>query len=199
MPDRNTVPGRRFPAPLNYRCRLLTIVNAFLDPADPTHARAQRLADRLYHDSNRLVQTIDYVVWNGLVSQLTDCVFYGSPAYLQETRNTLTNGSPELHRAYLRYDFRDQISEAEREWHTQSHDLARWLLAFPFSDREGGIAEYARRNETIKQFAARSTAPRTLGKSHSTACYCGQHPQSFGASIPSTETPAEGPCLRAGG
>jgi hypothetical protein len=166
MPDRNATPGRRSPAPLNYRRRLLAIVNAFLEPADPTHARADRLVDRLYHDPRRRLQfgqTVNELIWGDLISQLTDFVFYEQPGYLQETRNTLLHGSSELHRAYLCYDFRDQFSGVEREWRDRASTLAQWLQSSQFTDPDALLAEYERQTTPIKELSARSPLPKNLG------------------------------------
>lgn len=161
--------------PLNYRRRLLTILNAFLDPADASHARARHLVSRLYHDPRRRgLQTIDDLVWGTFVSELTDPDFSENAAYLQATRETLRHGSPDLHRAYLSYDFRSYFTEVERDWHRQLEELAAWLQTEPFPDIIAGSlprsqnavaqAAYEQRILTIRAVSAQTPPPAELGE-----------------------------------
>ena len=163
------------PKPLDYRRRLLNVVNAYLDPADTSHVRADRLIDRLYHDHFRHnSQTIDDLVWGGFVQELTDSEFSENPTYLQQTRDALALGSPELHRAYLNYDFRQEFTDVERDWHAQICDLAAWLQTKPFpwlqsgplpaDDELGAHAEYEQRVSVITELSAQSPPPAHVGE-----------------------------------
>src|SRR5262249_30867482 len=69
---------------LNYRRRLLAILDAFLDPGERTYARAHRLVDRLFRDprrQGRVATTLDWVVWDHYVSELIDSECYDDPDY----------------------------------------------------------------------------------------------------------------------
>jgi hypothetical protein len=162
------------PKLLAYRRRLLAIVNAFLDPTEASHTRARHLLKRLYHDPRRRSQTVDDLVWGTFVSELTDADFCEDAAYLQATRNTLLHGSPELHRAYLSYDFRPLFSEVERDWHTQLQELAAWLQTQPFhditaeslarSERTAAHAEYEQHIQVIRTLSEHSPVPAHVGE-----------------------------------
>lgn len=161
------------PKPLDYRRRLLAIVDAFMDPADASQTRADRLINRLYHDPRRRLQTIDDLVWGTFVSELTDSLFYEDSEFLRQTRETLAHGSPELYRAYLSYDFRSDFSAVEQDWHTQLCELAAWLQTQPFpwlqtdplpyGDDSAPQSEYVRRVQTITELSARTPPPDHLG------------------------------------
>jgi len=160
--------------PLDYRRRLLTIVDAFIDPADVSHARAYRLVNRLYHDLRCRSQTIDDLVWGTFVRELTDSVFSENPSYLRTTRETLAHGSPQLRRAYLSYDFRPKFTAEERGWHTQLEDLAAWLQIKPFPwlqhdplpyNEEGTPqAEYEQRVQANYTLSKRTPPPANVGE-----------------------------------
>lgn len=162
------------PKPLDYRRLLLTIVDAYLDPADVSHIRADRFVSRLYHDPRRRLQTIDDLVWGGLVSQLTDSLFSEDRGYLYQTRETLKHGSPELHRAYLSYDFRPDFTAVERDWHAQLCQLAAWLQTSPFPQLQreplphgvesAARSEYERRVQAIAALSARTPPPAQVGE-----------------------------------
>jgi hypothetical protein len=162
------------PKPLDYRRRLLAIVDAFMDPSDGSHTRACRRVNRLYHDPRRRLQTIDDLVWGGFVSELTDSVFYEQLEYLQQTRETLVHGSPELHRAYLSYDFRSDFTAVERDWHAHLCELAAWLQTQPFpwlqsdplplGDESAAQSEYERRVQAITALSARTPPPAHVGE-----------------------------------
>lgn len=162
------------PKPLDYRRRLLRIVDAFSDPTDTAHAHALRLIDRLKHDRRRGLQSIDDLVWGTLISELSDSLFFNDPDFLHTTRETLLHGSPELHRAYLNYDFRPDFTDVEREWHTQLTELATWLLTRPFpltphgplprDDETTSQAEYERRAHAIRELSDRTPPPAYVGE-----------------------------------
>lgn len=154
------------PKPLDYRRRLLAIVDAFMDPADLSHTRGIRLINRLYRDPRRRLQTIDDLVWGGFVSELTDSDFYENPEYLQQARETLARGSSELHRAYLSYDFRPDFSDVERDWHAQLCELAAWLqnIHLPLGDGLVAQSEYERHVHAITTLSARTPPPTHMGE-----------------------------------
>lgn len=163
------------PQPLNYRRRLLAVVDAFLDPSESSHARAHRLIKRLYQDPRRSVTTIDGLVWHRLLDALSESAFSTDPANLWRTvHDTLTHGSLELHRAYLSYDYRPEFTDEEGEWHARLTDLASWLQTRPFPVQQRGLlprgdesapqAEYERRVRAIQALAERTPMPTHLGE-----------------------------------
>lgn len=164
------------PKSLDYRRRLLNVVNAYLDPADASHGRADRLIARLYHDHfSRNSQTVNDLVWGGFVQALTDSEFSENAEYLRQTRETLAHGSPEIHRAYLSYDFRPDFTYIERDWHMRLGELGAWLQTQPFPWLQGGPlpandesaatqSKYETRAQAITELSAHSPPPAHLGE-----------------------------------
>lgn len=162
------------PKPLNYRRRLLAIVDTYLDPTDISHARAHLLLHRLAHARRFRFHTIDEMVWSGFASELNDSLFNRDAAYLHQTRQTLLHGSPELHRTYLRYDFRSFFTEVERDWHNQLLELAAWLQTKPFSEVADDLlpissdwepqAEYERRVQAVRAVSDQTPPPPQIGE-----------------------------------
>lgn len=161
--------------PLNYRRRLLAIVDALMDPSTASHGRAHRLIKRLYQDPRRNSLSIDDLVWHWLLNKLSDVSLTTDPqASLREIRETLMHGSPMLHRAYLSYDYRPDFTEAERDWHARLTELASWLLSMPFpvqargplpeDDETTPQAEYERRVRAIRMLAEQTPPPTHLGE-----------------------------------
>lgn len=149
------------PTPYPYRRSLLAVVEAFLESTPASLAKAHRMVRRL--EAARQFTTLDTLVWSGFISELTDSLFYQDPTYLAELRTLLLHGSPDIHRAYLRYDYRPDFTVVEGAWHEQLSRLGELLQSAPFADASVAIEEYQRYVNAIEALAAQASAPRHVG------------------------------------
>jgi hypothetical protein len=146
---------------VNFRRTLLAAVDAFLEGTPTSIERAQRLVERCY--TARRFTTLDEIVWGGIISELSDSVFYEHLPTLRKHRVTLASGSNEIHRAYLNFDFRDWFTQVEQDWYAQLWEMLDFFDAFPFTNPTEAIAEYEQRSSAIEDLTLQSPPPGRLG------------------------------------
>lgn len=146
--------------PLNIRRTLLAAVDAFLEGSPTSVAKAQRLIDRCY--AARRFVTLDEVVWGGVIMALTDSEYSTHRPTLQHYRSLLREGSPEIHRGYLNFDFRSAFTPEEGIWFGKLNNLLAFFGGFPFPDTAEAHQEYEQRKEEIKQSMLQSPPPKRL-------------------------------------
>jgi hypothetical protein len=146
---------------VNFRRTLLAAVDAFLEDAPGSIEKGLRLVERCY--AARQFTTLDEVVWGGIISELTDSVFYEHLPTLRKYRVMLAYGSREIHRAYLNFDFRDQFDQVEQVWYAELWDMLDFFQGFPFDDAELARADHERRKLRITHYALHSPPPARLG------------------------------------
>lgn len=148
-----------------YRNLLLTIVDAFLEGTPNSLARAHSLADTLlpFRDRKPWITTLDTMVWGGYVLMLGDRVFFESEEFLCETRTLLSQGAPDIHRAYLNYDFRPKFTAAEHEWIEHLLHLLTLLREWRSTTSETHTEAYDRHVAAIAALSPRILPPTTPG------------------------------------
>jgi len=146
----------------NYRMRLQTAVDSFLDPTPTSMVRAHRIVQGCQRTLKMF--TLDRLIWGGTVSALQDSVFFQDRAYLEELHEKLQLPLGAIERAYVRHDFRDELSAAEQEWAEKLMELAEFLNLFPFADTDRAVDEYRRRTEEIQVLSARAPTPQRPGE-----------------------------------
>jgi hypothetical protein len=146
---------------VNFRRTLLAAIDAFLEGTPTSLEQAHRLVERCRAACQ--FTTLDEVVWGGMISSLTDSLYYESLPILREFRSLLAKGSTNVHRAYLNYDFRDQFTQIEHDWYAQLWDMLDFFDPFPFGSATEAINEYKRRQFVIESLALQSPPPSRLG------------------------------------
>lgn len=139
---------------------LLTAVDSFIEGSPASVAKAHRLVDRCY--AARRFVTLDEIVWGGIIAALTDSVFYTNLPTLHEYRSLLSEGSAEIHRAYLNFDFSSKFTPKERAWLGMLNGMLDFLGGFPFPDRNLALEEYERRVSEIERAMLQSPPPNRL-------------------------------------
>lgn len=147
----------------DYRSLLLTIVDAFLEGTPVSLARAHSLTSTLLLFRNRNPQTLDSVVWGGYVSMLIDFEFYESEEFLRETRAFLAQGSPNIHRAYLNFDYRSDFTPAEHEWLEHLLHLLTLLRQWRATSFETDTETYNRHVAAIVALGPHTHPPTVSG------------------------------------
>lgn len=148
--------------PFNIRRTLLAAVDGFLEASPASLAKAHRLVARCYHA--RRYTSLDEVVWGPLIMELTDSVFYEDRPTLHRYRALLAEGTPEIHRVYLNFDFRPDFTAVERVWYESVLDLLDFLGGFPFPEMDSALRQYERRMAEIEQSMRQSPPPKRLGE-----------------------------------
>jgi hypothetical protein len=146
---------------VNFRRTLLAAVDAFNEGTPTSIAKAHRLVQRC--DAARQFTTLDEIVWGGIISSLSDSLFYEYAPALLKFRTLITKGSNEVHRAYLNYDFRDDFTQVEQDWYARLREMLDFFDDFPFRDVKVSIAEYKRRTLEIERLASQSPPQARLG------------------------------------
>jgi len=146
---------------VNFRRTLLAAVDAFLEGTPASIEHAKRLLERCR--AARQFTILDAIVWGHMISSLSDSLYYKHVPTLQEFYTLLTEGSTEVHRAYLNFDFRDQFDHVEQVWYAELWDMLDFFQGFPFDDAELARADYERRKLRITQYALHSPPPALLG------------------------------------
>ena len=158
------VKGQRLTRQLNIRRTLLAAVDHFLEGSPGSLTKAHRLVARCY--AARQFVTLDEIVWGGVIMALTDAEYYSHVPRLQQYRTLLSEGSAEIHRAYLNFNFGSDFTPEERAWLNRLHDLLDFLGGFPFPaadlDQTVALEEYERRVEEINQVMLQSPPPPRL-------------------------------------
>jgi hypothetical protein len=144
-----------------FRCTLFATVEAFQENTPASLVKARRLMRRLGKASG--FGTLDGLIWDGYISELSDSLFYKDAEYLAELRATLQHSSVEIHRAYLNYDFRPECMPEEQQWFTQLWTLLEFLERLPADDVAAAEEEYERQVNTIYQTVATIPAPADPG------------------------------------
>jgi hypothetical protein len=121
---------------INYRRDLLQVVEAFLEKTPSATIHAQQIVEHcrtaLYDEFDG--ETIDQLIWGGILGALTDTMFYESETYLHETRQFLLGHSlKNMVRAIISEDYRPYFTRDEAEWYRQLLDMTVFLIAFPFA------------------------------------------------------------------
>src|SRR5258708_38678974 len=106
------VKGQRLTRQLNIRRTLLAAVDHFLEGSPGSLTKAHRLVASCY--AARQFVTLDEIVWGGVIMALTDAEYYSHVPRLQQYRTLLSEGSAEIHRAYLNFDFGSDFTPQER-------------------------------------------------------------------------------------
>ena len=153
------------PRPFNYRRALLAAVEAFLQRTPESLEKAHRQVRRLR--KARQFTTLDTLVWDSFISELTDSIFYEEETYLLELRATLLYGSPEIHRGYFNHDYReDGFTPLQHDWYKRLRHLGDFLGLFPFADTdaEAAINDYEQQVSAIERLAIQTPPPQHIGQ-----------------------------------
>jgi hypothetical protein len=142
---------------LNFRRTLLAAVENFLEASPTSLAKAHRLVARAYRARRSF--TLDDIAWGGVISALTDSVFYDDSKTLRDYHSMLRGSSSEIHRTYLNHDFGRALTAEERFWLTELNDMLGFLSGFPFPDHDAALLEYDQRADIIKQAMLISPPP----------------------------------------
>jgi hypothetical protein len=146
---------------VNFRRTLLAAVDAFIEGTPTSIEKGLRLVGRCY--AARQFTTLDEVVWGGIISTLSDSIYYEHAPTLLEFRSLLAEGSTNIHRAYLNHDFRDEFTQAEQDWYARLWSMLDFFDTFPFTNAAEAIAEYEQRSAAIRDIALQSPPPRRFG------------------------------------
>jgi hypothetical protein len=146
---------------VSFRRTLLAAVDAFLEGTPTSIEKAHRLVERWR--AARQFHTLDEIVWGGVISSLSDSVYYEDVPSLLEFFTLLAEGSTEIHRAYLNFNFRNQFDQVEQVWYAELWDMLDFFQGFPFDDAELARADYERRKLQITHYALQSPPPARLG------------------------------------
>ena len=152
------------PPPL--RRLLLAAVDAFLEATPASVAKACRLIARcetLLGTRVPAIFTLDAVVWGGMVTELSDSVYYEHLPTLRTYRALLADGSPTLHRLYLNHDFGPYFTPVECAWHTSLQRALDVVTPFPVDAPASAAAQYTRLKRRIARLAEQSPPPARFG------------------------------------
>lgn len=149
---------------INYQRALLQAVDAFLENTPPAIMRAQQLVkhcrEALYSQFEG--ETLDELVWRGMMSALSDTLFTESETSLQHLRQVLRgDSSGNIARTVIREDYRPFFTPDEAEWQQQLLDMIAFLTAFPFSQiHEAFLIAQQRKSDSMEKPAFVAEARR---------------------------------------
>lgn len=131
-----------------FRRNLLRAVEAFIEGSPVSIAQGCRIIARcrkaISQESKEF--TLDQLIWDNLITPLSDSVYYTDEDYLREVRNVLVGLSvPNREKCFISEDFRPYFSADEMEWYTQLGNLVNFIADIPFAHIENAVAEYKHR------------------------------------------------------
>lgn len=136
------------PRPTDYRQRLL-IAAALLAKRTPTTIRRARRILRECH-ATLVPYTLANLIWGPNISALQELLVHDNPERLLSVQESIQASTGRTERAYVRYDFRNNLSRAESELYAALLGMLNFLDRFPFADAQLEINEYQRKVEEIR-------------------------------------------------
>lgn len=118
-----------------YRKELLRAVDAFLEGTSASLAQAHRIIQRCYAAMQFGEEvTLNDIIWDSFVRELTDSVFYTSETFLREAREMLLgHASQPIARTIFGNDYRPFFTTDEEQLYSQLISLLDFIAAVPFA------------------------------------------------------------------